>query len=359
VFRSHFGSSLSCTNSAPRGKRVSSPRMNRFHAANLIMLMTGPWLLLWPVAADLESSLLVDDLCSDQGCSLELLQHVGKKSSELSADEDAKHKAVAVTFEETKANETHNDSWRFRPLTNELSTEAVPTEPPVKLALMGVAQTKVLGPIANGVTGLHIRRNILSFTGRDLALSNNKGRYVYATEGNFFSLHSRTHLYDANTGQGVLEISMPIFAFRRQYELESYKQLCPGQQPSETVDGKPVFKFARLTQRLLTAYTNYDVSTYDCDGSLTHQWDVKSRHWFSMKTHLNFWETGKSDPVGTLDQPNFFEMTPNYDAFVTAGEDMTLFAAVATIMDMSFLQDEKDAAAASAAASRDGRRRRS
>jgi len=313
------------------------------------MLMTGPCLLLWPVAAYLESSLLDDDLCSDQGCSLQLLQHVGKKSSELSEDEDAKHKAV--TFEEAKANETHNDT--FKPI-NELSKEAVPTEPPVKLALMGVAQRKVLGPIANGVTGLHIRRNILSFTGRDLALSTNTGRYVYATEGNVFTIHSRTHLYDASTGEGVLEISMPIFSIHRVYELESYKQLCPEQQPSETVDGKPVFKFARLTRRLWTVYTNYDVETYNCDGSLTHQWDIKSRHWFAIKTHVDFWEKGKSDPVGTLDQPHFFQWTPNYDAFVTAGEDLALFAAAATIMDMSFSQDQKNAAAADAASSSSG-----
>jgi len=300
-----------------------------------------------------------DDLCSDQGCSLELLQQVGKKSSELSADEDAK--AVAMTFEDAKANETHDDS--FKPL-NELSTEAVPTEPPVKLAPMGVAQTNVLGPITNNVTGLHIRRNIMSLTSRDLALSNNKGRYVYATEGVFATMHSRVHFYNASTGEGVFEITMPIIATGKIYEVASYKQLCPEQQPYETVDGKPVYKFARLTQHVLTAYKNFDVEAYHCNGSLTHQWNVKSRHWFAAKTHLDFWEEGKSDPVGTMDQPNLADWTANYDAFITAGEDMALFAATAAIMDMSslwatlavtlmdiFSQDQKNAAAASSASS--------
>mmetsp|Transcript_63555 Transcript_63555/g.113091 ORF Transcript_63555/g.113091 Transcript_63555/m.113091 type:complete len:328 (-) Transcript_63555:122-1105(-) len=319
-------------------------------------------LLLIAASGDLiESPLQEDDICLDGSCEMKLLQQgAAKKTLELSnlstgEAHVAEEAAPTGTSLGERANETQKDG--FAPIL-EASTEAVPQQAPVKLALFGKAQDAGVGPITKGVTGLHVRRNIFTMTGHDLTLANGGGKYVYATEGNFFTLHSRTHLYDARTGQGLVEISSPVFSIHRIYELESYIPICPQQKASETIDGKPTYPLARLTKHLMTMYNSYKVEAYRCDGSLAHQWEIKDRNWFSIKKHMNIWESG-SDPVGTMDQSHFFQWTANYDAFITAGEDLTLFAATAVVMDMSMLKDQKNAeAAASSSSSSDSRRRR-
>lgn len=306
----------------------------------------------WGQQAELE----LDDACLAGTCELDLLQRRGAKLTvEKSEKTGYKGNETESGNETVSGNESESGNMSgqgeaaahdsFAPLYGQ--GPAVQSYPHIQLAPWGhppPGPVLANGLVTRGISGVHVRRNMLSVTGHDLTVSDDHGGYMYGSEGNFFTLHSRTHMYEARTGRPLAEITSPIFHIHRKYEIgQLYFPICPGQSKYESTSLGDVYPFARITKRLLTMYAHYDVERYNCDGSLTPLWEVKSTHWASMKVHYTVTESGSSYPIGTIDQPSMFQLTANYDSYVSANEDLTLFAAVTIIMDMSILKDEKAA----------------
>jgi len=165
---------------------------------------------------------------------------------------------------------------------------------------------------------------------------------LYATKGDWFGLHERTHVYEAMTGRRIAEVVSPFLSWSKAYELLSFEPLCPSQQPYKTTEGSPLYNFARLTKKTTFVYPQWTLARYGCDSSVEPVWVIKARHWLSLKRYLDFEESGSAKPVGSLDQTYFFSADQYYNAWITKGEDLTLFVLTGLMIDMSILFDAKD-----------------
>lgn len=207
-----------------------------------------------------------------------------------------------------------------------------PAEAPVNLTShksLSAFATLGNGPLTTGETFLRLRRDIFSWTGRDLTVENSTGWFTHATWGFFWTMHAHTPLYHAQTGQQVAMLSKIFWAFHRIFEIATYEPVCPEQRPQEELglnDAK-LYPFARLTKWLGTLYDHWTLERFNCDGSLTQVWDISSRYWVSLLHHYNVTEISSGDTIGTIDQAFFFQMSPNYDAWIRSGEDLQLFTA--------------------------------
>eukprot|EP00933_Yihiella_yeosuensis_P063309 TRINITY_DN6641_c0_g1_i3.p1 TRINITY_DN6641_c0_g1~~TRINITY_DN6641_c0_g1_i3.p1 ORF type:complete len:314 (-),score=29.61 TRINITY_DN6641_c0_g1_i3:412-1353(-) len=252
---------------------------------------------------------------------------------------------AGVTVQFHEANSTVNGTGKppDLPVINEtLDLEDFPEAPPIALAAPNespVPEEERLsrGALTSDTTGLRLRRTIFAWTSRDVTVANRLGHYMFATSGLIWSLHAHTYFYDAESGKQLGVITKPIWTFHRIFELASYSPVCATQKPQEErgPSDSLLYPHARLTKHLFSLYDHWTLELYQCDGSLKESWDIRSRYWVSLLHHYDVREKAVSDKIlGTIDQAYFFQMSPNYNAFVRKGEDETLFAAVASLVDI-------------------------
>jgi len=235
----------------------------------------------------------------------------------------------------------------FQPLPpdSEASTEDFPQEPPIDLEPVGnppPGPSLAGGPMTTETTAVHLQRAFWSISGHDLTVAKHDGSYMFATTGDVFTMTQRTHVYEALTGRRIAEVVSPVWSWHTTYELLTYEPVCPSQQPYETADGLPLYSFARLTQWFTWFYPEWTLFRYKCDGSVEQVWDIKTRYWFSSRWQLDFKESKAGKPVGSFDQRYYVSFDEYYDAWITKGEDLTLFALTGLMLDMNIVDDDDD-----------------
>jgi len=198
--------------------------------------------------------------------------------------------------------------------------------------------------------GQRVRRNIFSATGRDLEIrSGADGTPLYTTSGDIFTMHGHTQV-SAASGAKIAYLWRWIFSWRNSYEVDSYSPVCATQAPAESKGplGETLYSFARVSKRIFTLYTYWDVYLYQCDGSLLHAFRIQTRYWISLKYNYDIYEIIDPDtetlstlPVGTVDQSYFLAMTAYYDAFFGPACDKSLFTTLQIILDMDHLRKEQ------------------
>eukprot|EP00928_Gymnodinium_smaydae_P025614 TRINITY_DN20348_c0_g1_i1.p1 TRINITY_DN20348_c0_g1~~TRINITY_DN20348_c0_g1_i1.p1 ORF type:complete len:297 (-),score=27.68 TRINITY_DN20348_c0_g1_i1:44-934(-) len=217
-----------------------------------------------------------------------------------------------------------------------------PAKPPTTLAKKGNPPNGSLlvplVPKTTAETGLRVRRKIWSLTGRDLTVRQASGTFLYATDGDFWSMHAHTHFYDAGTGEQLAIVRKYLWSFRKTFDILTFRPICANQSADEEAGpgNTKLYQFARLTKQILNLYNHWTLERYECDGSMTTVWDVMPRFWMSMLEHYDFVESDGS-VIGSMDQPYVFQLSANYDTWVAEGEDLPLFALTAMIVDMTLM----------------------
>lgn len=283
-----------------------------------------------------------DDECSGQTeeCALSALQVRAQKDTNVANVV----KAATASEGSTNASEELNSSVAtFAKESAAWDPFLFPSRPPVQLAAYGMSMPGTLtgGPVTRSLMGMRVQRYAQSVTGRDMALFDVYGNVLYATEGEFWTMHHRTRFFSPGTNDRIAVVSKSLLSLHTSFEIESYTPICPGQKSSNSDQGDYLYPYARLTKDLLTVYTYWRLERYNCGGGLTEQWYVKSRNWISVTPQYNVEERASRITVGTIDGSHWMQATPNYDLWLTAGEDMNLFGVMAVILDIDAMLREK------------------
>lgn len=216
------------------------------------------------------------------------------------------------------------------------------TDPPIPLVANATNASSPL-QLSKSITfadkpqGTRARKTILSLTGRDLTFTDPKGNYTYATIGDIWTMHYHTYLVNVQTGTHLAWIYKTFFAFHAIYEIASYDQACPSQEPSDFDDAKrPVYPAVRITKYMFSFYPYFSVERYNCDGSLSLEYMIRPRYWFSLKDYFDVVQARSDDKmtVATIDQTYLFSFTPYYDTWAATGTDPVLVACMTLTVDL-------------------------
>jgi len=187
---------------------------------------------------------------------------------------------------------------------------------------------------------MRLHRRLLAVTRRDMTIQSWTGPYLYGTSGDFLTLHSHTHIYEASSGHRLAFISRSWPSQRKSYEITSFIPVCPTQNATESDEGGPLYPFARFTKLLLTVYSKWVLELYNCDGSLAEQLLVRTRRYVSWKYNYDVLQKASGLVIGTIDQTYYASISPYHDMWILAGQDRVLFSVIGCILDIQHHLDE-------------------
>jgi hypothetical protein len=183
--------------------------------------------------------------------------------------------------------------------------------------------------------GIRLRRSIFSNTGREITVNNASGHCLYATEGEYWTMHSHTLVLDMQAQKNFAQISVAKLSLHTNFEISGYDKICDSQEPNDKdPDGKPLYPIARVTKNILTFFDHWTVERYDCDGYLTTAYEFNKRYMFAAKEYFNVFESGSDTFVATVDQTYLISFTWYYDVWATKGVDLALVSILGIIIDI-------------------------
>lgn len=127
------------------------------------------------------------------------------------------------------------------------------------LAEHEVGMNPALATKTDKITTLAIKQKLLSLTGQSMTIKDKDGKTWAKIDGKVFSMRDRCVIEDVD-GNPVCCIIEKVLSMSFTYFVYSFKPYYDGQQPTpETQDGKPLYAWAKIWQRLVAITEEYSI----------------------------------------------------------------------------------------------------
>lgn len=197
------------------------------------------------------------------------------------------------------------------------------------------------GSLTTQSTAVLLQEKFFSWSGDDFKITDQTGNVWCQVNGKALSLRDGMVFCDTN-GNKICYMQKKLLSLRSTFQVYTYQPNKAGQESTETQDGTPVYRFAKIEKALMSMMGEYAFQLYD--GNEEGEVILKARETSLLKLALKITKKSDDQQVGQVGQTSLFQVDDanKYAVEVCAGMDM--MSAICLAIAVEKMREEAAAA---------------